>query len=803
MAQRVFGLCCRGEKYPVNIEHPVDFSWQLEGCKKQKEVVFRLYEGDTLVGEYRRKSRLQRFTLPQNVTLKPLAVYSYEITAITDAYTFTSERAKFRAGLVHGFSSCARWIGNGSRYVSESDAVGTPAVYLYKSFSLTHAPRDAVVHLCGLGLYELHLNGKRVGDRVLEPAFSQYDKRVLVSAYEVTEYLQAGENKIEVILGDGWYNQATRDTWGFYQAGWRDMPKLLFEMHCDGTVIVSDKSWQTSDGAIVSNALRAGERWNLCTQSFARKPVAQTAPPGGILSPAFLPPIRECERIAPVCSWETESGVVYDFGKSMAGYCVAVLETDKETAVEFTYSDRLTNGLPDNGSNGMYIFNPNAKVQTDEFLLPPGVSHVKPKFVYHGFRYVLVRGQACVKEICALFVHTDLAERGSFSCSSPILNALYSMGGNAILSNYHAFPTDCPHREKNGWTGDAQLSLEACLYRYDMREAYRKWADDFIDNMRESGQISAIIPSCGWGYNWGSGPAWDVAMFRIPYALWYYYGDEITARKMLPYLKKYFAYISAYADSNGLLCVGLGDWNYPKNISFAVCPTELTDSGYYYAMAKILSELCKAFAPVEAAQYDITAIKTACGIRAKYGAEKSLTGLAALTYFGILDKSAEVATYLEQNDCVPHFGILGAKFVLDTLGKSGRSDLGLRLLERTEYPSFGYWVEKGQTALCEDFELTNSLNHHMYSPVCEYMSRYLCGLRVGKNMESAEIVPNLPSGLNAAQTYLDTVYGRYEVRLARVPEGVRVWFTVPCNAYVVYRQKKYSAGEYTFLQAEI
>ncbi len=234
MAQRVFGLCCRGEKYPVNIEHPVDFSWQLEGCKKQKEVVFRLYEGDTLVGEYRRKSRLQRFTLPQNVTLKPLAVYSYEITAITDAYTFTSERAKFRAGLVHGFSSCARWIGNGSRYVSESDAVGTPAVYLYKSFSLMNAPRDAVVHLCGLGLYELHLNGKRVGDRVLEPAFSQYDKRVLVSAYEVTEYLQAGENKIEVILGDGWYNQATRDTWGFYQAGWRDMPKLLFEMHCDG-----------------------------------------------------------------------------------------------------------------------------------------------------------------------------------------------------------------------------------------------------------------------------------------------------------------------------------------------------------------------------------------------------------------------------------------------------------------------------------------------------------------------------------------------------------------------------------------
>jgi alpha-L-rhamnosidase len=339
------------------------------------------------------------------------------------------------------------------------------------------------------------------------------------------------------------------------------------------------------------------------------------------------------------------------------------------------------------------------------------------------------------------------------------MNKLYNMSINSIYSNYHGFPTDCPHREKNGWTGDAQLSLETCLYNFDMAEAYRKWLNDFIDNQRLSGQISAIIPTCGWGFNWGSGPAWDIALFRISYAMKKYYNDNAICKKMYPVMKKYFDYISSYV-KNGLLAMGLGDWNYPKDIKFKICPTELTDSCYYMLMAEILTEFSEIFEHEKTDYYNKISKNIKNSIKEKYSnKEESLTGMCALQYFRISNESQRILKYIEDNNYEPHAGILGVKFLLDVLGKIGRTDIALQILERTEYPSFGYWIKNGQTSLCEDFELTNSLNHHMYGYVSEFMMRYICGIEFENGMQKVVLSPNLPKKLDFASSEIDTQFG--------------------------------------------
>ncbi len=796
----VYDLRCRGEKNCLNVlANEAEFTWRLQNCACQKSAKLDIYDGETLVYTQTQTGACQRIR-PDILPLKSLTAYTWTVTVQTDLGESTSESATFTAGLLDGFPFTAKWIGNGAHFVEETTEVGTPAVYFKRSFQTEQPTKRALVNVCGLGFYELKINGKRVGDRVLEPAFTQYDKRVLYSTYDVTDLLVVGENVVEAVVGDGWFNQTTIDTWGFYRAAWRDNPKFLFYMDYDGETLVSDETWQTAKGTICANALRAGETWDLRIQS-EYQPVAITPPPGGILAPAYLPPIRECETLLPVAILQGKDCTIYDFGKNITGYCEITLSGKDGDCVKIVYSDRIKDGECDNASNSMYIFNKGVEYQTDTFVLDGGRYALKPKFVYHGFRYAAVYGQAKAEEVKALFVRTDLQSVGGFESSSAALNQLHAMSRNAIVSNYHSFPTDCPHREKNGWTGDAQLSLEASIYNFDMLEAYRKWLDDFIDNQRPSGQISAIIPSCGWGFNWGSGPAWDIAFFRITYALYYYYDDRYTAKKVYPYLKKYYRYIAGYkSKADGLLCVGLGDWNYPRKITFPVCPTELTDSGYYVLMSEILAKLAAWIEPEAQSIYEKEAAQTKLSIYKKYANEQSLTGLAALTYFGIADKSKETAAYLEENGCVLHTGILGAKFVLDTLGKSGRSDLAVKILERKEYPSFGYWAENGQTSLCEDFELTNSLNHHMYSCVAEYMSRYLCGLELGQGMRSAKISPRLPENMSYAQTEVHTLQGDYRIRVERTEQGQTVHCEVPTGACVEYNGEHYFTGVYTWTE---
>lgn len=755
------------------------FTWKNDGFLQQSCAL-------TLIGEEGvtrfEKTGAERRILANLTCLKP-GRYRYFAEAFGSEGSVRSEENVL---FVTDNDFCgAKWISDGRHYVEPETRVGSPSVTLRKVFWTDEPSSAHILKICGVGFFTAYLNGHRLGNCVLEPPFTAYDKRAIFRAYEVSELLKSGENVLEVDLGDGWYNQTTEDTWGFCRAPWRDCVKLIACMTGKGG-FVSDEDWEWSFNQVVSNALRVGERRDFSRGREYRK-ACVVNPAGGTLSFDAMPPVRECEKVPPVSVRRKGNRVCYDFGKNMSGYCNFTFCGKKGAKVSVSYSDRLTDGELDNSSNSMYIFNEGVRFQTDECVLSGGEDRYHPEYVYHGYRYVCVEtdGETEISDPVGCFVHTDLERIGGFECSNPQLNALYEMSVQAILSNYVGIPTDCPHREKNGWTGDAQLSLETSVYTFDMSESYAKFLRDLADGQRPCGQIPAIAPTGGWGYNWGSGPAWDVAFFRLAYAEYYYYGREDLLEAHYAQLKRYLTYLSSYEDRDGLVENGLGDWCYPRKIEFAVCPTRLTSSCYYLQMTEILADISDLLGKGDGESLRARAMRLRNAIRSAYAEEKSLTGMAALSFFGIEDRIDGIVRYLEQHSYEPHVGILGNKFLLDALGKAGKAEAIYRYLSRTEYPSFGYWYRNGQTALCEDFELSKSLNHHMYSPVAEALLKYTAGIFAGKNLTEFVLAPYVPEGESYARAYIETPCGRLSVSSVRTENGVELEAEIPYGVKAV------------------
>ena len=536
MESKLTNVLLNGSLIPYNIIDYLYFSWRLENVIKQESVELIIKSNDEIV--FKTKQNSQNQYLEVNLKLKEHERYDYTLT-INKSIIYENY---FYSGLVNGFDNNALWISNGFHFVSDTKEIGNKALYFKKIINIEAVKNYAIVDLVGLGLFELKINDKKVGNKVLEPSFSEYDKLVLYSTYNVKKFLKEGINKIEVIVGDGWYNQTTIDTWGFNHATWRDNAKLLFQLDIDGKKICSDTSWEYSYGEITSNALRTGETHDF--NAIKEYHLASlTTPAGGILKPSYIEGISEVKEITPTIIKKFDNKIIYDCYENMAGYCKITFLGKKGSIIKITYSDRLVDDHLDNSSNSMYIFNENVEYQTDTCILSNNIDTYKPLFTYHGFRYVLIEGNVEVKDIKAYLIRTNFAKDGYFKSNNEILNKLYNMSIQAIESNYVDFPTDCPHREKNGWTGDAQLSLETSVYTFNMHQAYKKWLDDFKVAQRPCGQIPCIIPTCGWGFNWGSGPAWDIAMFKITDAMYYYYGDKDEVIKMYPHLEKYYNYL--------------------------------------------------------------------------------------------------------------------------------------------------------------------------------------------------------------------------------------------------------------------
>ena len=706
----------------------------------------------------------------------------------------------------------AKWIGEG---VGISPLGNCPALCFRRKIALDKTER-AVCYISGLGLFKLYINGTRVGTDVLSPAFTDYRRRTLFMRYNVSKYLHKGDNIIAVEVGNGFYNQTVSDCWDFDKAPWRGEKRLILSLFVSGEcVLVSDESFKiTSDGPTYSTVTRVGEYYDARRMPGWREygfddsewKFATLLKAPSKLFRQTIEPIRECERLSPIRIFKSQEGWICDFGKNMAGYVGIKLDGRCGDTVRIRYGELLSDGEIDiKHLNDRYVTKTDIGkyVDTDFFSEDrytfgdePMTEEWKPSFVYHGFRYIELIGlvkKPKKSEIRAYFVHTDLKKRGDFKTSDELLQWIYDAGVRSFLSNWHGISEDCPHREKNGWTGDAVISCHYAVCLFGMKRAYKKWLTDLCDAQKRSGQFPGIAPTGGWGFAWGSGPAWDCALFVIPMALYEETGDTEVIRTVYKSAARYLDYAKGKEDSDGLVMYGLSDWCPPKRVpDLKIADNRFSDSCYYYMMLNCMARFSSLLQKGdEAREYYREAERIRENIKRIYvsdsGVDNNSQGaLAMALYFDIIvgDDATRVAKMLvdrvKEDNYVIKVGILGMKALLNALSKYGYTDEAYKIVHRYEYPSYGYMKNMGLTTLAEDWECKQSLNHHMYADVVNWLVRNIAGLEnKGVAYDRCVIKPYIYSDECSASAKTETPHGALSVDWSYKSGELTLFATVP------------------------
>jgi alpha-L-rhamnosidase len=720
-----------------------------------------------------------------------------------------SKPASWTMGLLKPEDWTAKWIG-----APKLENGVSPL--LRKSFPVAPNLVRATAYVSGLGFYELRLNGKKVGDHELDPGFTRYDRRVLYVTYDVTKQMRKGKNALGAMLGNGWYNYTVKAAWDFDKAAWRDRPKLICQVvleYADGTTqtVVTDDSWKTAASPLLSNDLLTGESydagkempgWDTADFNDAAWTQAETvAAPQGVLSAQVHPPIRVTKTIKPVKVTEPKPGVyVYNLGQNIAGIAEITVDAPAGTVVEMRYGEALNaDGTLNQEKIAVHTRQPG--FQTDRYTVRAGGKQTwRPRFTYHGFQYIEVKGLPKAprrEDLKGLVLHTDFESAGSFESSNDLLNKIQRNTLWSYVSNFHHIPTDCPQREKNGWTGDAHLAAETGLFNFDTTAAYAKWLQDIQDEQKPDGVVPGIVPTAGWGYAWGNGPAWDSAYPLIAWRLYEFSGDRRILERHYENLKRYVDYLTRRAE-NGIVSIGLGDWCPAKSQT----PVPITSTAYYYVDARILAKMAKVLGKSEDRQkYDALAdtIRTAFNQKfyhpetGKVG-EGTQTALACALYQGMADtdQSSKVLNNLvaavAARDGHLDTGILGAKYLLHALADNGRADVAYSVATKTTFPSWGHWIERGATTLWEQWDEGTggdlSRNHIMFGDISAWFYQTLAGIRPdpdGPGFKKFVVRPSLQNDLGWVKAKYASAHGPIAVEWQRKDDKFTLDVTVPAN----------------------
>lgn len=692
-----------------------------------------------------------------------------------------------------------------------------PAPYLRRSFS-ADAAQTARLLICGLGFYELYLNGRRLTKGALAPYISNPDELLYVDAYTVE--LNEGENVIGLLLGNGFLNNPGGHIWDFDKARFRGAPQvaLRLEYREDGEprVLETDESFRTAPSPILWDDYRFGETrdarleipgWNLPGFDDRGWTKAQLAPlPAGDFRLCEAEPIVVAQEIAPVSITPQGEGFRYDFGVNTAGVCRLNIRGTAGQRVELLHGEELTDGQLDIRN----IWFPREHWDRDKSLVHrdvyicrgEGEETYTPTFVYHGFRYVLVTGitaeQATPELLTYLEMHSALEERGGFSCSSPVINALQEITRRSDLSNFYYFPTDCPQREKNGWTADASLSAEHMLLNLSPELSYREWMRNICKAQREDGALPGIIPTTGWGYTWGNGPAWDGALVNLPYLTYRYRGDRQILEESAASIWRYLHYLTTRIDEEGLIHIGLGDWCPPGRASHRYkAPLALTDTilsmdiarKAAYIFGVLGMDLQQHFAQAMADRLRQAVRDRLIDRNTMTAAGNCQTSQAMALFYDVFDPGEKTAAfahlleYIDQADGHIDTGVLGGRVLFHVLTAFGRSDLALDMIARPDYPSYGNWLARGATSLWESFQPEDgpveSRNHHFWGDISSWFIQALAGIRFnpyGTNLQEVDFRPSFVPQLSEAEGFHLAPAGRIASHWKR--EGDRILLTI-------------------------
>jgi alpha-L-rhamnosidase len=611
-----------------------------------------------------------------------------------------------------------------------------PARYLRKEFSIEKKIKRATVSFCGLGLSELYLNGEKVGDHVLSPAFAQYNKREFYVTYDVTKNLRRGENALGVILGNGrFYADRSKVYAGTVDFGF---PKLLLNLHIeytDGSAseIVSDESWKLStNGPIRANNDYDGEEydarmefpgWSKSGFDDSEWPQPQiVSAPGGALSAEMSEPIRVTGTIKPISVHEISPGVyIYDMGQNMVGWCRIHVSGPAGTRVTLRHAETLK---PD---GSLYMANLRGAQVTDTYILKGHGEEVwEPRFTSHGFRYVELTGfpgNPDLNSIEGRVVNDDLPTAGEFECSNELINKIYNAVVWGVRGNYRSVPTDCPQRdERQGWLGDRSEESRGETYLFDNENLYARWLQDIADAQRPSGSLPDVAPAYWPIYS--DNVSWPSTLVIVPEMLREQYDDTQTIARQYDTAKKWMDYMSHWLTNGIISRDSYGDWCVPPEdptLIHSLDTNRITDktliaTSYFYHDYCLMEKYATMLDKTEDAQnFHDQAEKVKMAVNEKFldrdknqYSNGTQTSCVLPLAFGLVpdDMHEKIFDHLVdkiENDTHGHIGtgLIGGQYLMRVLTENGRADLAYEIASQKTYPSWGYMIENGATTIWE------------------------------------------------------------------------------------------------------
>lgn len=764
--------------------------------------------------------------------LQPFTAYFWKVTVWDkDGQASTSEVSRFETGLMGMEHWTGAWIGDGRNIDYK------PAPYFRKVFEAKKKIKSARAYIAVAGLYELYLNGTKIGNHRLDPLYTRFDRKNFYVTYDVTDHIQSGQNAIGVLLGNGWYNHQSMGVWDFHQAPWRNRPTFCLDLRItydDGTVavIATDRSWKTSGGGLIFNSIYTGEHydarleqpgWNTVDFNDARwRRVSYRGAPSPNIVSQQVQPIRAVDTLPAVAFRKyDDTTYVYDFGQNMAGITRLQVTGPAGTVVRIKHGERrYDNGRVDVSNIDVYHrpVDDSDPFQTDILLLSgTGEDTFTPRFNYKGFRYVEVTSDRPIalhqNSLTAFFVHSDVTQTGTINASNPLVNGLWQATNNAYLSNLMGYPTDCPQREKNGWTGDGHFAIETALYNYDGITVYEKWLADHRDEQQPNGVLPDIIPTGGWGYGTDNGLDWTSTIAIIPWNIYMFYGDSHLLSACYDNIKRYVDYVDR-TSPDGLSSWGRGDWVPVKSPS----NKELTSSVYFYVDTWILAQAARLFNKADDyTYYNALAQKIKNAINAKFldpetgrYASGVQTEQSVPLMWGVVpeDMKAKVVQRLAQQVEAADFhldvGVLGAKAILNALSQNGAIETAYKVAVQDTYPSWGHWIANGATTLLENWDLNAtrdiSDNHMMFGEIGGWFFKGLGGLYPDPQQPGFKHIllrPNFPTGLDQFEATHRSPYG--QIRSAWERKNNRIYYhvTIPPNSTATLYVPDHVEGERT------
>jgi alpha-L-rhamnosidase len=710
-----------------------------------------------------------------------------------------------------------------------------PCPHLRKEFAVTRPVVRARLVATALGLYEPRLNGAKVGQDLLTPGWTEYRKRVRYQVYDVTDQLVEGTNCLGAILGDGWY--CGHIEWHDRQS-YGERPALRAELHleyADGTrdVIRTDETWRAGFGDLLEADLLQGvavdarreiSGWDTAGYDDAGwRPVEIVAAPEGCqLVGQRGPTVRATQEIHPVSVKEMprwpKPDLIFDMGQNMVGHVRLRVRGKAGKTVRLRFAERLDK------DGRLYTENLRTARQTAYYTLKgdPDGETFEPRFTFHGFQYVEVRGEVEpveLEDVTGVVLHSDNPRTGDFECSDELVNQLQRNIDWGWRGNSVDVPTDCPQRdERLGWTGDAQVFVRTAAFNRDVAAFFAKYEQDLEDAQRLNGAIPAVAPMTTSldSLEGDGGPAWADAFVICPWTIYQCYGDKALLARHYPAMRRFVDFlegqsidlIRSHPEQKGFH--GFGDWLSTN----ATTPNDLIGTAFFAHSARLLSKIADVLGePEDARQYAELADRVKAAFQRRFVSPDGLmvaqtqTAYVLALHFDLLPEAVRPTAVQALVDDIGRrgwklsTGFVGTPYLPHVLTNGGRPDVAYRLLFQKEWPSYLYAVTRGATTIWERWDGwteekgfqdpgMNSFNHYAYGAVGEWLYARVAGLDLDESRPGYRhlVIHPIPGeGLTHARAHLETLHGRAESGWRRVEDGLELEVVVPPNCTATVR----------------